>query len=76
MHALVLANDGICCLSPASYRYLVTGDLSATIDFVTVEDVANPVIKEYIEKVELYLYLIKILHSLKTFCKILLRLQR
>ena len=53
VHALVLANVGICCFSPASYRYLVTGDLSATIDFVTVEDVANPVIKEYIEKVNL-----------------------
>ena len=53
VHALVLANVGIYCFSPASYRYLFTGDLSATIDFVTVEDVANPVIKEYIEKVNL-----------------------
>ena len=48
-HALVSAGVGMKCLSPAVYKFLVTGDFSDTC--VTIDDVVSPVVKHYLRKV-------------------------
>lgn len=50
-HSIVQAGVGMPYFSPASFKYLVTSDLSEAINYVTIEDVTNPAIKHYIDKV-------------------------
>ena len=50
-HGIIQAGVGMPCFSPASFKYLVTNDLSEAINFVTIDDVTNPTIKHYIDKV-------------------------
>ena len=49
VHALVSAGVGMKCLSPAAYKFLVTGDISDTC--VTIDDVVSPAVKRYLRKV-------------------------
>ena len=49
VHALVSAGVGMKCLSPAAYKFLVTGDISDAC--VTIDDVVSPAVKHYLRKV-------------------------
>ncbi len=50
-HSIIQAGIGPCCLSPPVYRFLATGDLNEAITLLSIDDVVNPALKNYIKLV-------------------------
>ena len=57
--ALCQTGIGFNHLSPASYWFIATGDSTIANKYVSMEDVVNPQVKEYLSKVKTVLLLIK-----------------
>ena len=55
-HSIVQAGIGPCCLSPPVYRFLATGDLNEAITFMSIDDVVNPALKNYMKLVSTSIY--------------------
>eukprot|EP00794_Sanderia_malayensis_P012484 gene12484-13767_t len=54
-HSIVQVGVGPACLSPGVFKYFVTGDLTETITFLSVEDATNPTLKAYMKLVDVRL---------------------
>jgi len=52
-HSIVQANIGIGYLAPCVYEYLVTGDLSAATELVSIDDSFNDYVKDYNKRVNI-----------------------
>ena len=50
-HSIIQVGVGFAGLAPCIYQYIVTGDISKTIDFVSIDDLGSPVIDHYLNRV-------------------------
>ena len=51
-HSIVHGRIGRCCLAPAVYKFLATGDLTEAISSLNAEDAINPVLQNYMKLVK------------------------
>ena len=51
-HSMVQGGPGFSYFSPVMYSYIASGDLCTSLEMAIVEDVDDPDLLEYIEKVQ------------------------
>lgn len=60
-HSIIQVGVGFAAMAPCIYKYIITGDISKTIDFVSIEDSSSPVINHYLKSVSIcYFYELKL----------------
>ena len=50
-HGILQAEHGISCPALCVFRYIITGNISTTVDMVSIEDVFDHKIKDYVDRV-------------------------
>ena len=51
-HSICQVGLGFDCLAPAAYYYICTGDSTVANKYAVIDDVTNPLVRSYLEKVK------------------------